>query len=199
MSTCLTLDRWHIADKKPQLGVSNFSLIMLRDYLTICEQHNYVKPSVFAVTYNLVWRFPESKLLPFFRQHGITVMAQSPLAGGLLTGRFAPEQLRGTRLDTERYRMYDKPCFHATAADLVALVSPHGMSPAEASLRWLYWHSRLGNEDGVVLGTTSTEQLSENVRAAEMGPLPEELVDGIERIWEAVQDGVRRRWDSRYL
>lgn len=166
---------------------------MLQDYLTICQQNNYVKPTVFAVMYNLLWRFPEAKLLPFFRQHGIAVMSQSPLAGGLLTGRFAPEQLRGTRLDTERYRMYNKPCFPAAAADLVALVSPHGVSPAEASLRWLCWHSRLGSEDGIVLGGTSAEQLRENMRAVEKGPLPQELVDGIERIWETVQDAVRRR------
>ncbi len=191
-STCVIPGQSHKLTN-PELGIANFSLIMLQDYLTICQQNNYIMPSVFIVMYNLIWRFPEFKLLPFFRQHGITVMAQSPLAGGLLTGRFAPEQLRGTRLDTERYKMYNKPCFHAAAADLVALVSPHGMSPSEASLRWLCWHSRLGSNDGVVLGSTSTEQLSENVRAVEHGPLPEELVDGIERIWETVQDAVRRR------
>ncbi|OIW28607.1 Aldo/keto reductase [Coniochaeta ligniaria NRRL 30616] len=127
--------------KFKRLGVANFSLIMLQDYLTICQQNNYVRPSVFAVTYNLIWRFPEAKLIPLLRQHGITVAAQSPLAGGLLAGRFAPEQLRGTEGERYRRTYAGKPGFHAAAADLVALVSPHGMSPAEASLRWLCWHS----------------------------------------------------------
>lgn len=166
---------------------------MLKDYLTICHHNNYITPSVAVITYNLLWRFPESKLLPFYRQHGITVVADSPLAGGLLTGRFAPEQLGGTRLATERYKMYKKPCYHTATADLVSLVSPYGMTPAEASLRWLCYHSNLGAEDGVLLGGVSKEHLTENVRAVERGPLPDELVGGIERIWDAVKGGVFQR------
>lgn len=162
---------------------------MLQDYLAVCHRNNYLTPSVFAVAYNLIWRFPESKLLPFFRQYGIAIAARSPLAGGLLAGRFAPEQQQ-----QQWQRTYDRPCFRAAAADLVALVSPHGVSPAEAALRWLCWHSRLGGGDGVVLGAAaSTGQLSENMRGVERGPLPEALVVGIERIWETVQEAVRRR------
>jgi aflatoxin B1 aldehyde reductase len=89
--------------------------------------------------------------------------------------------------------MYGKPCFHAAAADLVALVSPHGVTSAEAALRWLCYHSGLGGEDGVVLGGRTDEQLRDNVRAVEMGPLPGELVEGIERIWEGVRNGVKGR------
>jgi aflatoxin B1 aldehyde reductase len=74
----------------PQLGLANFSIPMLKDYLTICHQKSYVLPSVYLLAYNLLWRFPESKLIPFLRSNSITLMAQSPLAGGMLTGRFAP-------------------------------------------------------------------------------------------------------------
>ena len=45
----------------------------------------------------------------------------------------------------------------------------------------------------MVFGAKTGEQLRENVEAVERGPLPQELVDEIERIWEAVRDGIRQR------
>ncbi|KAB5554911.1 NADP-dependent oxidoreductase domain-containing protein [Coniochaeta sp. 2T2.1] len=182
------MDDLYRLGKFKRLGLANFSLIMLRDYLAICRSKSYILPSVYLLTYNALWRFPEAKLVPFLRQNGISIVAQSPLAGGLLTGRFTPEQ----RSEKERYRMYNKPCFRTAAADLVKLVSPAGMSPAEAGLRWLVWHSGLGEGDGVVLGGGRGEEVRENVRAVERGELPEEIVKGMERIWEGVREGVRR-------
>jgi aflatoxin B1 aldehyde reductase len=161
---------------------------MLQDYLSVCRQHSYTLPSVYLLTYNLLWRFPESKLISFLRANDITLVVQSPLARGLLTGRLAPEQLR---LDQESSRMYGKPCFHAAVAKLVALVSPLGITPAEASLRWVCWHSELGEDDRLVLGGKTVEQLRCNVAAVRAGPLPEELVTGIESIWDGLREGVR--------
>lgn len=89
--------------------------------------------------------------------------------------------------------MYGKPCFHSASARLVALASPHGVTPAEAALRWLCWHSELGGRDGVVLGARTCEQLRASVGAVERGPLPAALVAGIETIWESVREGVRWR------
>lgn len=162
---------------------------MLKDYLAVCQQNSYILPSVYLLTYNLLWRFPESKLIPFLRSHDIALVAQSPLAGGLLTGRFAPEQLEP---DAARRRTYGKPCFHAASAQLVALASPRGVTPAEAALRWLCWHSGLGREDGVLLGARTPEQLRDSVEAVERGPLPGELAEGIERIWQGVREGGAR-------
>ena len=173
-----------------RLGVVDFSVPTLRDYLVACRRGGYVLPSVYLLTYSLVWRFPEAKLVPFLRENGIAVAARGGLAGGLLTGRFAPEQQPG---GGERGRMrYGRKCFHSAAADLVALVSPRGVGPAEAALRWLCYHSELGGDDEVVLGAVTVEQLRDGVAAVERGPLPEELVVGIERIWEGVREGIKR-------
>ncbi|KAJ9151099.1 Aldo/keto reductase [Coniochaeta hoffmannii] len=175
-----------------RLGLVDFSIPTLKDYLLACRRRGYALPSVYLLTYNLVWRFPEPKLVPFLRENGIALVARGALAGGLLTGRFAPEQLRVLGGGEGGRRMYGRPCFQSAAADLVALVSPRGVGPAEAALRWLCYHSELGGEDGVVLGATTVEQLRDCVAAVERGPLPEELVAGIERIWEGVREGVRR-------
>lgn len=54
----------------------------------------------------------------------------------------------------------------------------------EATLRWLTHHSILGQEDGVILGASSEEQMKENLQACDQGPLPESVVGAFEDLWE---------------
>jgi len=54
-----------------QLGVSNFSLMMLEEWLAICEEEKYVKPSFYQGQYNLLCRAYENGLFPILRKHGI--------------------------------------------------------------------------------------------------------------------------------
>lgn len=53
----------------------------------------------------------------------------------------------------------------------------------EATLRWLAHHSILGQEDSIILGASSEEQMKENLRACERGNLPESVVAGFEDLW----------------
>jgi aryl-alcohol dehydrogenase-like predicted oxidoreductase len=161
----------------------------LADYISLCQSRNYVLPSVYLLPYNLLWRHPETKLLPFLRQHGISVSVCGGLAGGLLAGRFAPEQQTHEQSARPQGGTYGKPRSQAAAAaaDLVALAGPAGLSPPEASLRWLCWHAGLEPGDEVLLGGGNEEELRENVRAVERGPLSAEPVGGIDRIWEGIR------------
>jgi len=58
------------------------------------------------------------------------------------------------------------------------------MSLAEVSLRWLVYHSALGNEDGVILGASRVEQVAESVRCCRAGPLSEDIRKAVEGLWE---------------
>lgn len=53
---------------------------------------------------------------------------------------------------------------------------------AEVSLRWLAYHSKLGEEDAIILGATKTSQLEANVRDIEQGPLSDELLEAVEKV-----------------
>lgn len=53
----------------------------------------------------------------------------------------------------------------------------------EATLRWLAHHSILGQEDGIILGASSEEQMRQNLQACERGPLPETVVAAFEDLW----------------
>lgn len=54
----------------------------------------------------------------------------------------------------------------------------------EATLRWLAHHSTLGQEDAIILGASSEEQMKENLEACERGPLPESVVAAFEELWK---------------
>ena len=58
-----------------QLGVSNFSPELLSEFLRICEDKGYVKPSVYQGQYNLLSRDYETTLFPLLRKYGMTFTA----------------------------------------------------------------------------------------------------------------------------
>jgi aflatoxin B1 aldehyde reductase len=118
----------------------------------------------------------------------------SPLAGGFLTGRATRGDVEGTRYAADNQvaknlnAMYDKPDMHATMTDLLDTIGPLQISGSEACLRWLYYHSILGENDGVILGASKVPQIVQNVGDVSKGPLPAEVVQKIDRLWERIRE-----------
>jgi aflatoxin B1 aldehyde reductase len=64
----------------------------------------------------------------------------------------------------------------------------HGIPMLEIALRWVRHHSTLkfgdqGGNDGIVMGISSYEQLVQNVGFVKKGPLPEEVVEALDKAW----------------
>ncbi|OKL58386.1 hypothetical protein UA08_06296 [Talaromyces atroroseus] len=158
------------------IGISNFPLDMLERYLAICEEKDYIKPSVYQGEYNLISRDLEAALIPLLRKHNIKFVAYSPLGGGFLSGKLTAGNAEGTRLTSplaQRFRqIYDHPEFHDKIRRLQEIIQPLGISPTGAALRWLAFHSLLREEDGIILGARRIEQVRENVKEIALGPLP---------------------------
>ncbi|KAI0385477.1 Aldo/keto reductase [Hypomontagnella monticulosa] len=173
-----------------KIGVSNFPLQTLEALIEICEKEGYVKPSVYQGQYNLICRGPEKDLLPFLRKHNMTYNAYSPLGGGFLTGKLTQGTAQGTRLasayGSHFARWYDKPEFHDAVKKLLDVTEPLGIKHSEAALRWLAYHSDLGENDGIILGATKVEQLKANLEDLKKGPLPQDVLDVIAAIGEAI-------------
>ncbi|KAI0154182.1 Aldo/keto reductase [Xylariaceae sp. FL1272] len=173
-------------------GVSNFPVDTLTQFLQICESKGYPKPSVYQGQYNLICRGPEKDLIPLLRQHNMTFNAYSPLGGGFLTAKLTTGNAAGTRLGSAYgahfTTMYDRPEFHDAVRGLLAVIEPLGIKPTEAALRWVAYHSVLGEKDGVILGATKPEQLVANMEDIGKGPLPGVVVDEIERIGRMVDE-----------
>ncbi|KAI1471745.1 Aldo/keto reductase [Daldinia caldariorum] len=176
-----------------KIGVSNFPVEMLKSFVEICEREGYVKPSVYQGQYNLICRGPEKDLLPFLRRHGMAFNAYSPLGGGFLTGKLTLGTAEGTRLASAYgahfARWYDRPEFHGAVRKLLDAIAPRGIKPSEAALRWIAYHSALGEADGIILGATKVEQLKQNVEDIGKGPLPGEVMRVIGEIGETI-DGL---------
>ncbi|KAF2185202.1 aflatoxin B1 aldehyde reductase-like protein [Zopfia rhizophila CBS 207.26] len=179
-------------------GVSNLDATMLEEWLNVADQNGYVKPSIYQGQYNLLCRGWEHKIFPLLRRHGMRFSAFSPLAGGFLTGKLTfatnpPESLKGTRFDMAEEnlmgkafrRWYDKESMHSAMQYLRTSCDKVGVSMMDASLRWIAFHSFLREGDEIVFGATSPEQIETIAKAVSDGPLPQSLVDDIDRLWEA--------------
>jgi aflatoxin B1 aldehyde reductase len=199
-----------------QLGVSNFPPDLLQKFIEICNQHGYVKPTVYQGQYNLVSRESEDTLFPLLRkkQDGVQRVQVllsssifmrsffdntfSPLAGGFLTGRLTAGDVDGTRFaatpNSPLRTKYDKQGYHKVISDLQALLGPHGITLPEATLRWLRYHSALKEGDGILLGASRTSQLERNVGDIGYGPLADDIVVGMEMIVQGLLLSVYVTW-----
>lgn len=185
----------------------------MRDLLSVCSAKGYVKPSIYQGQYNALFRSCEKYLFPLLREHNIKFYAYSPLAGGFLTGKLTPPEMASSAAfpaaesnpsvtnslsSRNRYtgpnaapfwnNVFNRPPVHRAlkhlSETLQSLPEAKGMSLAEVSLRWLVYHSALGNEDGVILGASRAEQVAENVRYCRAGPLSEDIRKAVEGLWE---------------
>jgi aflatoxin B1 aldehyde reductase len=63
-----------------------------------------------------------------------------------------------------------------------------GMNSTEASLRWITFHSVLGEGDGIILGASSVNQLKGNVEMCKKGKLDENLLKLVKELRDTVKD-----------
>lgn len=179
--------------KFKELGLSNFPSWMVADIWHLCDKNGWPKPSVYQGLYNGVSRKTENELFPCLERFGIRFYAFNPLAGGLLTGKQLeyeadPNPGRFARLASYRKRYWKKSFF-----DSINLINDKckdlGIKPAGAALRWLAFHSQMNAErgDGIIIGASNINQLSENIRSINEGPLPKELLVIIDQAWNISQ------------
>ncbi len=125
--------------------------------------------------YSLLWRAPEGEVIPLCAANGISQIVWSPLAQGVLTGKYSPEAPlpRGSRATSEEMGGWmdswlERPVLEAVQR-LKPLAAEAGLSLAPFALAWLL---REPNVASVIIGATRPEQIDENVAAsgAEVDP-----------------------------
>lgn len=118
----------------------------------------------------------------------------SPLAGGFLTGKATSGDTKGTRFEAgnkmggAHSNWYDKPIMHEAVAKLQDFIQPLGLTLPEVAMRWLMYHSALGEGDGIIIGGSKLEQIEGNLRDVKKGVLPESVIKVVEEVWEMVRD-----------
>jgi aryl-alcohol dehydrogenase-like predicted oxidoreductase len=169
--TLSALDSLVTAGKVRYAASSNYASWQICRMLWIAERNGYQPARVVQPMYNLLARRIEDEFLPFCRANGISIVVYNPLAGGLLTAKHASAApLPGTRFDgNQAYldRYWNELNFQAVQK-LAATATNSGRSLVSMSLNWLLHHA---GADCVILGASKIEQLEENLRALEDGPL----------------------------
>lgn len=177
------------------LGVSNFQPSMVQEWLDIAEKEGYLKPTVYQGHYNLLVRNYEDTLFPLLRRNGMVFNAYSPLAGGFLLGNFTEDGLQaGSRfanMEGPYAKWYNTPAMHEAVKRLRGISERTGLGMDELSLRWLKYHSALGGEDGIIIGTSKPAQIKKNAAQLAKGPLGEDVVrelNGLREIEDLQED-----------
>nr|XP_020637636.1 aflatoxin B1 aldehyde reductase member 2-like [Pogona vitticeps] len=186
-----------------ELGLSNYASWEVAEIHTLCRSRNWVLPTVYQGMYNAMTRQVETELLPCLRHYGMRFYAYNPLAGGLLTGKYKYEDVKdadcrsGSRFfgndwaEAYRNRYWKEPYFQGVALIREALREAYGPDPPSltcAALRWIYHHSKLQGDrgDAVIIGMSNMEQLQENLRGSEEGPLQPQVVEAFDQAWRLV-------------
>ena len=147
----------------------------------------------------------ETELVHACRRYGLEIVVYNPLAAGVLAGKYKTKDIpaEGRYSDASiTGPMYHDRYFKDATFDALRVIEPvvekHGLTMAETALRWLHHHSALkmdGNgRDGVVIGVSSLEQLENNCRDLQKGPLPGEVVEALDNAWLIAKPTTPEYW-----
>lgn len=158
------------------IGSSNYSGWHLMKALGVSERHNYQRYVSQQIYYSLQAREAENELIPIALDQGVGVIVWSPLAGGLLSGKYRrnqddPEGARHTGGWFEpRIENWGK--LYDIIDVAVEIGDAHGVSAAQVSLAWSLQRPGITS---LIVGAKREEQLIDNLAAAELKLSEEEL------------------------
>jgi aryl-alcohol dehydrogenase-like predicted oxidoreductase len=172
------------------IGLSNETPYGVHEFVRLAEQHGLPRIATVQNPYCLVSRGVDNALDETMHRLGVSLLAYSPLAFGLLTGKYdesgtdgpaAPRQGRIAKFDSVRAQRWGRPEALAAARRYNALARQHGLTPTRMALAWCYGNWRVAS---TIIGVTSLAQLDEDLDAWGTKLAPE-LLDAIDKVrWE---------------
>lgn len=157
------------------IGCSNFSALQICRALWAADRAGGARFVSVQPHYNLLDRGPENELLPFCHEMGIGCINYSPLAGGLLTGKYrrGAEPPAGSRAAREEHlrRRLDN-VLHDRLERLEAYAREHGHTLTHLALAYLLAQPFVSSP---IIGATSVGQLRESLGAMDWKMTPDEV------------------------
>jgi len=161
-------------------GLSNETPWGLMRALKVSESYDNFFPATIQNPYNLLNRTFEVGLSEMAMREGVGLLAYSPLAFGLLTGKYHDQSASSeSRLNQfPQMARYSSDVSFEVASQYINLAKEYHLSPAQMGIAYILKRPFLYS---VIAGATSLKQLSENIDSANM-ELPDELLRKIEDI-----------------
>jgi aryl-alcohol dehydrogenase-like predicted oxidoreductase len=180
--TLEALDRLERSGKIRYVGVSNFSGWHLMKALAVAGRQGYARPVAQQIHYTLQAREAEYELLPISVDQGLGALVWSPLAGGLLSGKYrrGKPQPAGTRQAAQWNEppVRDREALYDIVEVLLAVAQERGATASQVALAWLLTRPGIAS---VIIGARTDEQLEDNLHAAELELVPGDL-ERLERV-----------------
>lgn len=175
------------AGKVRYIALSNFSSWQVCRILWLAETQGYPEARITQPMYNLMARGVEPEYMPMCAELGVSTVVYNPLAGGMLTGKHkGGTPTSGTRFDLmENYQdRYWHEANFAAIQELDKIAAEAGRSLISLAFGWLFHHT---GTDCAILGASRMEQLQENLKLVEDGPLTDETVEACDKVWERLR------------
>jgi aryl-alcohol dehydrogenase-like predicted oxidoreductase len=179
------------AGKAREIGFSEWTVEQIQASLEVANTRKFVSSQP---QYNMIWRAPEAELIPFCSEHGISQIVWSPIAQGVLTGKYRPgepppEDSRAAS-DAMNWAMdrYRSDELLDAVQRLIPIAEQAGLSMVHMALAWVL---RQENVASAIIGASRPEQVYDNVEASGV-ELSQDTLDAIDEALEGVTvDGPR--------
>jgi aryl-alcohol dehydrogenase-like predicted oxidoreductase len=168
--TMEALDTLVRSGKVRYLAASNYAGWQLMKALAVADRRGYQRFVAHQIHYTLESRDAEYELVPLALDQGLGILVWSPLAGGLLSGKFRrnqeePETSRHLGKKWPEPPVRDEEKLYDTIEVLVDIAKAHGVSAAQVALAWLLARPAVTS---VVIGARTDAQLADNLAAADL-------------------------------
>jgi aryl-alcohol dehydrogenase-like predicted oxidoreductase len=147
------------------IGLCNMAAWQIMKGLAISERRGWARFAAVQAYYTIAGRDLEREIIPLIRDQGLGLMVWSPLAGGLLSGKFSPD---GKGPDNSRRSKFDFPVVDKERAfrcieAMRPMAEQRGVSVARIALAWVMARQPVSS---VIIGARTMKQLKDNLEAA---------------------------------
>jgi aryl-alcohol dehydrogenase-like predicted oxidoreductase len=172
--TIRALDTLVQQGKVRYIGCSNWQAWKVAKALGLSEFRDLARFDTLQAFYSIAGRDLEREIIPLLESEKLGLLVWSPLAGGLLSGKFSrtnqkPADSRRTKYD---FPIVDKERTWRILEVMAPIAKAHGCSPARLALAWLLAKPVVTS---VILGAKRLDQLQDNLAAVELTLTPDEL------------------------
>jgi aryl-alcohol dehydrogenase-like predicted oxidoreductase len=190
--TLAALDQAVKSGKVRAIGFSEWTAEQIDRAAAIIGESGLIPFSSSQPQYSMLWRKPEAAVFPACARHGIGNLAFSPLAHGVLTGKYKPGQPPppGSRAASEQMNVFMESAGRHYRSDFL-LEAVEKLKPIAADLGLtmpqmaLAWVLRRPEVSSAIIGASRPEQIADNVRAVGI-TLPTEALERIDKAVGAV-------------
>ena len=156
------------------VGVSNWAAWQIVKALGIAERLGLARFESLQAYYTVAGRDLERELIPMLESEGLGLMVWSPLAGGLLSGKYDSDKQaeQGSRRNDFDFPPVNRDRAHNCIAVMRRISEAHSVSVAQVALAWLLHQPRVTS---IIVGAKRPEQLADNIGATNVELTDEDL------------------------